>query len=187
MPFSLCPRHATTATDTAIAVAIAFAFAGALPILSSCAVVETGASVVKATASVASATVGVASTVVGTTVGTAVTVGSATVSAASAAKSVTVAAAGTAVAAGGVALAAGSLVVTGVHAMNGAQRADDVASVPVVATAPDRFTGNDGRKWITRNCAEIPAGQPALWVAMRSGETVIRSPSGASCPVLFLD
>lgn len=171
MPHPLRSRYAAYA---------ACAAAMALPLLASCAVVETGASVVKATASVASATVGAASSVVGTTVGTAVTVGSATVSAASATKSVTIAAAGTAV-------AAGSLVITGVQMMHSAQRADDVVSVPVVASAPDRFIANDGRKWVTRNCAEIPAGQPALWVAMRSGETVIRTPSGASCPVLSFD
>lgn len=145
-------------------------------LLSSCAVVETGASVVRATASVATATVGVASTVVGTTV----VAGSAAVSAASAAKSVTVAAVGTAV-------AAGSLVVVGVQSLHSASRANDVAMTTVVATAPDRFSAADGRKWITSNCADVVAGQPALWVALRSGENEIRINSGTRCPVLLLD
>lgn len=143
---------------------------------SGCAVVETGASVVKATASVASATVGVASTVVGTTV----VAGSAAVSAASAAKSVTVATAG-------VAVAAGSLVVTGVQLAANARRADDVATVTVVAAAPDRFVASDGRRWITNHCADVVAGQPALWVAMRSGETVVRTAAGNVCPVLAME
>jgi hypothetical protein len=141
-----------------------------------CAVVDTGASVVKAGASVASATVGVASTVVGTTVAA----GSAAVSAASSAKSVTVAAVGTAV-------AAGSLVVVGAQAINNASRDNDVATASVVATAPDRFSAADGRKWITRNCADVATGQPALWVAMRSGEHEIRIHSGSRCPVLLLE
>lgn len=153
---------------------------------SSCAVVETGASVVKATASVASATVGVASATVGvasTVVGTTVVAGSAAVSAASAAKSVTVAAVGTAI-------AAGSLVVVGAQAINHASRDNDVAMTSVVATAPDRFSavdGRDGRKWITRNCADVAVGQPALWVATRSGEHEIRINSGTRCPVLLLE
>jgi hypothetical protein len=144
-----------------------------------CAVVETGASVVKATASVAGATVGVASTVVGTTV----VAGSAAVSAASAAKSVTVAAVGTAV-------AAGSLVVGGAQAIHNSNRDNDVAMASVVATAPDRFTavdGRDGRRWITRNCHDVAVGQPALWVATRSGEAEIRINSGTRCPVLLLE
>lgn len=151
----------------------------AAALLGGCAVVETGASVVKATATVASATVGVASTVVGTTV----VVGSAAVSAASAAKSVTVAAVGTAV-------AAGSLVVVGAQAFASANRDNDVATLSVVATAPDRFSaadGRDGRKWITRNCADVVAGQPALWVAMRSGDNEIRINSSTRCPVLLLE
>ena len=154
---------------------------------SGCAVVNTGASVVKATASVASATVGAAATVASTTVGVASTVvgttvvaGSAAVSAASAAKSVTVAAVGTAV-------AAGSLVVVGVQAINAANRDNDIAMTSVVATAPDRFSATDGRKWITRNCADVVTGQPALWVALRSGDNEIRINSGMRCPVLLLE
>lgn len=143
---------------------------------SGCAVVETGASFVKATASVASATVGVASTVVGTTV----VAGSAALSVASAAKSVTVATAG-------VAVAAGSLLVTGVQLAANARRADDVSTVTVVAAAPDRFAASDGRRWITSSCANVIAGQPALWVAMRSGETVVRTPAGHVCPVLAME
>ncbi len=152
-------------------------------LVSACAVVETGASVVKATATVAVATVGVASTVVSTTV----VAGSAAVSAASTAKSVTVAAVGTAVAATGAAVAAGSLVVVGVQAINNASRDNDVAMTSVVATAPDRFSATDGRKWITRNCGDVVAGQPALWVATRSGENEIRINSGTRCPVLLLE
>ena len=147
-----------------------------MAISSGCAVVETGASVVKATASVASATVGVASTLVGTSV----IVGSAAVSTASAAKSVTVAAVGTAV-------AAGSLVVVGAQAIAQTKRDHDVATASVVATAPDRFSATDGRKWITRNCADVPLGQPALWVATRSGEHEIRINASTRCPVLFLE
>jgi hypothetical protein len=126
-------------------------------------------SVVKTTASVA-----------GTVVGTTVTAGTAVVATAGVAKSVTVAAVGTTV-------AAGSLAVTGIQAVAHSRRADDVATVTAVATAPDRFTAADGRKWITRDCADVIAGQPALWVAMRTGETVIRRPSGDHCPVLSLD
>lgn len=151
----------------------------AAALCSGCAVVETGASVVKATASVASATVGVASTVVGTTV----VAGSAAVSAASAAKSVTVAAVGTAI-------AAGSLVVVGAQAIHNSNRDNDVAMASVVATASDRFSavdGRDGRKWITRNCPDVAVGQPALWVATRSGENEIRINSGTRCPVLLLE
>lgn len=154
-----------------------------LALLSGCAVVETGASVVKATASVASATVGVASATVGvatTVVGTTVVAGSAAVSAASAAKSVTVAAVGTAV-------AAGSLVVVGAQAVANSNRDNDVAMTSVVATAPDRFSATDGRKWITRNCSDVVVGQPALWVATRSGENEIRVHSGTRCPVLLLE
>lgn len=155
----------------------------ALALSSGCAVVETGASVVKATATVASATVGVASATVGvasTVVGTTVVVGSAAVSTASAAKSVTVAAVGTAV-------AAGSLVVVGAQAINNASRDNDVAMTSVVATAPDRFSATDGRRWVTRNCPDVAVGQPALWVATRSGENEIRINSGTRCPVLFLE
>jgi hypothetical protein len=151
----------------------------AVAVSSGCAVVETGASVVKATATVASATVGVASTVVGTTV----VAGSAAVSAASAAKSVTVATVGTAI-------AAGSLVVVGAQAAANSSRDNDVATASVVATAPDRFSaadGRDGRKWVTRNCPDVAIGQPALWVAMRSGENEIRINSGTRCPVLLLE
>ena len=148
----------------------------AVALCSSCAVVETGASVVKATASVASATVGAASTVVGTTV----VVGSAAASTASAAKSVTIAAVGTAV-------AAGSLVVAGAQAAANSNRDNDVAMTSVVATAPDRFSATDGRKWITRNCPDVAVGQPALWVATRSGENEIRINAGTRCPVLLLE
>lgn len=146
---------------------------------SGCAVVETGASVVKATAGVASATVGVASTVVGTTV----VAGSAAVSAGSAAKSVTIATVSTAI-------AAGTLVVVGAQAVANASRDNDLAMTSVVATAPDRFSAADGRdrrKWITRNCADVAVGQPALWVANRSGENEIRINTGMRCPVLLLE
>lgn len=158
----------------------------AAALCSGCAVVETGASVVKATAGVASATAGVASATVGvasTVVGTTVVAGSAAVSAASAAKSVTVAAVGTAI-------AAGSLVVVGAQAIHNSSRDNDVAMASVVATAPDRFSavdGRDGRKWITRNCPDVAVGQPALWVATRSGENEIRINSGTRCPVLLLE
>ena len=138
-----------------------------------CAIVETGASLVKATAS---ATVGVASTLVGTTV----VAGSAMVFAASAAKSVTVAAVGTAV-------AAGSLVVVGAQAVATSNRDSDVAMTSVVATAPDRFSAPDGRRWITQNCQDVRAGQPGLWVATRSGENEIRINTGTRCPVLLLE
>lgn len=141
-----------------------------------CAIVETGASLVKATATVASATVGVASTLVGTTV----VAGSAMVFAASAAKSVTVAAVGTAV-------AAGSLVVVGAQAVATSNRDSDVAMTSVVATAPDRFSAPDGRRWITQNCQDVRAGQPGLWVATRSGENEIRINTGTRCPVLLLE
>ena len=158
----------------------------AAALCSGCAVVEAGASVVKATAGVASATAGVASATVGvasTVVGTTVVSGSAAVSAASAAKSVTVAAVGTAI-------AAGSLVVVGAQAIHNSNRDNDVAMASVVATAPDRFSavdGRDGRKWITRNCPDVAVGQPALWVATRSGENEIRINSGTRCPVLLLE
>ena len=148
----------------------------AIALSSGCAVVETGASVVKATAAVASATVGVASTVVSTTV----VAGSAAVSAASAAKSVTVAAVGTAV-------AAGSLVVVGAQAVAHSNRDHDIAMTSVVATAPDCFSATDGRRWITQNCQHVRVGQPALWVATRSGENEIRINAGTRCPVLLLE
>ena len=143
---------------------------------SGCAVVETGASVLKATATVASATVGAAATVVGTTV----VAGSAAVSAAGTAKTVTVAAVGAAV-------AAGSLVVVGAQAVAHSNRDNDVAMITVVATAPDRFSASDGRKWITRNCPDVAVGQPGLWVATRSGEHEIRVNTGTRCPVLALE
>ena len=144
--------------------------------LSGCAIVETGASLVKATATVASATVGVATAVVGTTV----VAGSAIVSAASAAKSVTVAAVGTAV-------AAGALVVVGAQALTHSGRDNDVAMTSVIATAPDRFSAPDGRRWITQHCHDVRPGQPGLWVAMRSGENEIRVNTGTRCPVLLLE
>ena len=165
--------HATSVATALLSVAL----------LSACAVVETGASVIKATATVASATVGVAATVVGTTVAA----GSAAVSAASTAKSVTVAAVGTAVAATGAAVAAGSLVVVGVQAIHNARRENDITMISVVATAPDRFSASDGRKWITRNCPDVAVGQPGLWVATRSGNHEIRVNTGTRCPVLALE
>ncbi len=158
----------------------------AVAISSGCAVVETGASVVKATAIAASATVGVASATVGvasTVVGATVVVGSAAVSAASAAKSVTVAAVGTAV-------AAGSLFVVGAQAVAYADRDNDIATMSVVATAPDRFSaadGRDGRKSITRNCPDVAVGKPALWVAMRSGENEICINTSTRCQMLLLE
>ena len=167
MAFSIFSGGRLTVVGIVVVVAV---------LASGCAVVETGATVAKATASVAGATVGVASTVVGTTV----TAGSAAVSAASAAKSVTVAAVGTAV-------AVGSFAVSGAQAMASSRRADDVATASVVATAPDRFVAVDGRKWITRNCPDVAVGQPALWVALRSGEKEIRINAGTSCPVLLLE
>ena len=148
-----------------------------------CAVVETGASVAKATAGVASATVSVASatvSVASAVVGTTVAAGGAAVAAGSAAKSVTVAAVSTAV-------AAGSLVVVGAQALHAASRENDVATASVIATAPDRFRGADGRSWITQNCSHVPVGQPALWVAMRSGEHEVRVNSGTRCAVTSLE
>ncbi len=62
-----------------------------------------------------------------------------------------------------------------------------VAMTSVVATAPDRFSANDGRKWITRNCPDVAVGQPALWVATRSGENEIRVNTGTRCPVLAVE
>ena len=153
--------------------AVAIVAAALLP---GCAVVETGALIVKTTATVASATVGVASAVVGTTV----VAGSAAVSAASSAKAVTVAAVSTAV-------GAGSFVVAGAQAVANSNRENDVAATSVVATAPDRFSATDGRKWMTRNCPDVAVGQPALWVATRSGENEIRINTSTRCPVLLLE
>ena len=162
-----------------------------LSCLSGCAVVNTGATVVKAGATVVGTSVSVASTVVGTTVdvslkaaGTGIALASAGVTAASTAKSVTVAAAGTAIAAGSV--VAGAAVAASAFTAPSANRgADDVATAPVVAMSADRYVAQDGRQWTTRNCADALPGQPALWVAMRSGETEIRTSTGAACPVLI--
>lgn len=157
----------------------------ALTAIAGCAVVDTGATVVKAGATVVGTTVNAASTVASTTVdvglkaaSTTATVASATVSAASAAKAVTVAGASTVVAAGSLAYNVAA------NAAN-AKRADDVATVPVVAAGPDRFVAQDGRQWLTKNCADVVEGQPGLWVAMRSGDTEIRSPAGVICPVVL--
>jgi len=162
-----------------------------LSCLSGCAVVNTGAIVVKAGATVVGTSVSVASTVVGTTADVSlraaeagIALASAGVTAASSAKSVTVAAAGTAIAAGSV--VAGAAVAARAFAGSSAnRRADDVATAPVVAVSADRYAAPDGRQWTTRNCADALAGQPALWVAMRSGETEIRTSTGAACPVLI--
>lgn len=163
---------------------VKLAVLGGLVCLSGCAVIDTGATVVKAGASVVGTSVSVASTVASTTadvalktVATGVTVASAGVAAASAAKSVTIAAAGTAV-------AAGSMVAAALATTAASRRVDDIASAPVVAASADHFIAQDGRQWRTRNCAETPAGAPALWVALRSGETEIRVSTGTVCPVL---
>lgn len=164
--------------------AIGLAALPGLVLLSGCAVVDTGATVVKAGASVVGTSVSVATGVVATTVDvtaktvtTGVAVTSAGVAAGSAAKTVTIAAASTAI-------AAGSLVAAAVTASTAKRRADDVATLPVVATAADLFVAHDGRQWTTRNCADSLPGQPALWVALRTGEAEIRTGAGLVCPVL---
>ena len=151
---------------------------------SGCAVVNTGATVVKAGAAVVGTSVSVASTVVATTAdvtlkaaATGVTLAGTGIAAASTAKSVTIAAAGTAV-------AAGSLVTSALAASALIRGADDVATAPVVAVSADHFVAQDGRRWTTRNCADVVQGHPALWVALRSGETEIRTAAGITCPVL---
>ena len=153
---------------------------GLIGCLSGCAVVNTGANVVKAGASVVGTAVGAASTVAGAAV---TTIGVAA-STAGAAKSVAVSTAGVAVAAGGVAFAAGTFVVTAATSAANGHRADDIATASVVAIAPDRFSASDGRIWITRNCGGVANGQPALWVARRSGENEIRVNEATTCVVI---
>ena len=148
--------------------------------LSGCAVIDTGASVVRAGASVVSTTVGVASTVAGAAVSTA----GVAVTAAGAAKTVAVTTANVAVATTSTAIAAGTFVVAAATSAANARRADDIASATVVAVAPDRFSAPDGRVWVTRNCGDVANGQPALWVALRSGENEIRVNAGMTCPVV---
>ena len=125
-----------------------------------CAVVDTGVNVVKAGASIVGTTVGVAGTAAGVAVTTA-----------GVAKTVA---------------AAGSLVVSATTSAANARRADDVATASVVAIAPDRFGANDGRVWITRNCGAVGLGEPALWVALRSGENEIRMNERTTCQVVSL-
>jgi|GEM_PF-4247929 len=141
--------------------------------LSACAVVETGASVARAGASVVGTTVGVASSVAGVAVTTA-----------GVAKTVAVTTAGVAVATTSTAIAAGSLVVSASASIENARRADDIATASVVAIAPDRFSAADGRVWTTRNCGDVGNGQPALWVARRSGENEIRVNESTTCQVV---
>ena len=138
-----------------------------------CAVVDTGVGVIKAGASVVGTSVVVAGTVAGvaiTTVGVAKTVAATTT--------------GVAVATTSAAVAAGSLVVSATSSAASARRADDIATASVVAVAPDRFAANDGRVWITRKCADVGPGEPALWVARRSGENEIRMPERTACQVV---
>ena len=148
--------------------------------LSSCAVIDTGASVVRAGASVVSTTVGAAGTVAGVAVSTA----GIAATAAGAAKTVAVTSANVAVATTSTAIAAGTFIVVAATSAGAARRADDVATASVVAIAPDRFSGPDGRVWITRNCGDVATGQPALWVARRSGENEIRVNEATTCQVV---
>ena len=148
--------------------------------LSGCAVIDTGASIVKAGASVVSTTVGVAGTVAGVAVSTAAVA----VTAAGAAKTVVVTTANVAVATTTTAIAAGTFVVVAVTSAANARRADDIATASVLAIAPDRFSAPDGRVWITRNCGDVANGQPALWVARRSGENEIRVNENTTCQVV---
>ena len=148
--------------------------------LSGCAVIDTGASVVRAGASVVSTTVGVAGTVAGVAVSTA----GIAVTAASAAKTVALTSANVAIATTGTAIAAGTFVVVAATSAASARRADDVATISVVAIAADRFSGPDGRVWITQNCRDVATGQPALWVARRSGENEIRVNEATTCQVV---
>ncbi|MEO7255427.1 MAG: hypothetical protein ABIZ64_14455 [Casimicrobium sp.] len=140
-----------------------------------CAVVDTGVGVVKAGASVVGTTIGVAGTAAGVAITTA-----------GVAKAVAVTTAGVAVATTSTAMAAGSLVVSATTSAANARRADDIATASVVAIAPDRFGANDGRVWVTRNCADVAFGEPALWVARRSGENEIRVNERTSCQVVSL-
>lgn len=174
---TLCPRKSRTALHLVAALL-------AVNLACGCAVVDTGAGVVKAGASVIGTTVGVATSVATSTVdvglkaaSTTATVAAASVTAASGAKAVTVAAAGTAV-------AAGSLVINAAANAGQAKRVDDVSTVSVLAAGPDRFSAPDGRLWLTKNCSDVTPGQPALWVAMRSGATEVRSSDGGVCPVI---
>ncbi len=148
--------------------------------LSSCAVIDSGASVVRAGASVVSTTVGAATTVASVAVSTA----GVAVSAAGAAKTVAVTTANVAVATTGTVIAAGTFVVAAATSAANLQRADDMATASVVAIAPDRFSAPDGRVWITRNCGDVANGRPALWVARRSGEHEIRVDAGITCAVV---
>ena len=148
--------------------------------LSGCAVIDTGASVVRAGAAVVSTTVGVAGTVAGVAVATA----GVAVTAAGAAKTVAVTTANVAVATTTTVIAAGTLVVAAASTAAYARRADDIAMASVIATAPDRFSSPDGRLWVTRNCGSVVSGQPALWVARRSGEHEIRVNEGMTCAVV---
>ena len=148
--------------------------------LSGCAVINTGASVVKAGASVVGTTVGVAGTVAGVAVSTA----GVAVSAAGAAKTVAMTTANVAVATTSTAIAAGTFVVVAATSAANSRRADDMHTASVVAVAPDRFSASDGRVWITRNCGYVANGQPALWVARRSGEHEIRVNEGTTCVVV---
>ena len=145
-----------------------------------CAIIDTGASVVRAGASVVSTTVGVAGTVAGVAVSTA----GVAVSAAGAAKTAAVTTANVAVASTSTAIAAGTFVVAAATSAANARRADEIATASVVAIAPDRFSAPDGRVWITRNCGDVANGQPALWVARRSGENEIRVSEGTICTVV---
>ena len=155
----------------------------AVPLICSfcgCAVIDTGASVVRAGASVVSTTVGVA----GTVAGAAVTTAGVAASAAGTAKTVAVTTANVAVATTSTAIAAGTFVVAAATSAANARRADDIATASVVAIAPDRFSAADGRVWITRNCRDVVNGQPALWVARRTGENEIRVNEGTICVVV---
>ena len=155
--------------------------------LSGCAVIDTGASVVRAGAAVVSTTVGVAGTVAGVavaTAGVAAATAGVAVTAAGAAKTVAVTTANVAVATTTTVIAAGTLVVAAASTAAYARRADDIAMASVIATAPDRFSSPDGRLWVTRNCGSVVSGQPALWVARRSGEHEIRVNEGMTCAVV---
>lgn len=147
-----------------------------------CAVVETGASVVKVGASVIGTTVGAATTlasVAATSAGVAVT-------AAGAGKTVAVTTANVGLAGASTAIAAGTFVVAAAGNAAASRRSDDVATATVVAIAPDRFSTAEGRVWITKDCADVAAGRPGLWVSMRSGSTEIRVTEGGTCRVVAL-
>ena len=151
-------------------------------LLCSCAVVDTGANVVKAGASLVGTTAGAAATVAGV----AVTTAGVAVTTAGAAKTVAVTTASVAVAGASTVVAAGTLVVSSASAAAASRRADDISTATVVAIAPDRFSTSEGRIWITQNCADVAAGRPGLWVAMRSGQSEIRMTEGSSCRVIAL-